>query len=175
MLRALAQLDFPVVITTNYDQHFEKALAGVGKQPRVAIYTPRLEETTDYRKPTAQSPIVFKIHGDISRPETIVITDEDYIDFVLRMSNKEPYDPLPRRLKVVLDGLDDAVCRLQPVGLQPAAAVQDAALEDRQREPSRHVLGRLRARPADHGRLAKPAPLREVHRSGRVGVRATIV
>jgi hypothetical protein len=102
MLRALAQLDFPVVITTNYDQLFEQALRDVGKQPRVAIYTPRLEETTDYRKPTAQSPIVFKIHGDISRPETIVITDEDYIDFVLRMSNKEPYDPLPRRLKVYL-------------------------------------------------------------------------
>jgi len=102
VLRALAELDFPVVITTNYDQLFERALADVGKQPRVAIYTPRLEETTDYRKPTAQSPIVFKIHGDISRPETVVLTDEDYIDFVLRMSNKEPYDPLPRRLKVYL-------------------------------------------------------------------------
>jgi hypothetical protein len=102
MLRALAQLDFPVVITTNYDQLFEKALREAGKEPRVAIYTPKLVETTDYRKPTAQSPIVFKIHGDISRPETIVVTDEDYIDFVLRMSNKEPYDPLPRRLKVYL-------------------------------------------------------------------------
>ena len=102
MLRALAQLDFPVVITTNYDQLFEIALRDAGKQPRVAIYTPKLEETIDYRKPTAQSPIVFKIHGDISRPETLVITDEDYIDFVLRMSNKEPYDPLPRRLKVYL-------------------------------------------------------------------------
>jgi hypothetical protein len=102
MLRALARMDFPVVITTNYDQLFERALAEVGKQPRVTIYTPRLEPTTDYRKPTAQSPIVFKIHGCISRPETVVITDEDYIDFVLRMSNKEPYDPLPRRLKVYL-------------------------------------------------------------------------
>jgi hypothetical protein len=102
MLRALAEMDFPVVITTNYDQLFERALADAGKQPRVAVYTPRLEETTDYRKPTVQSPIVFKIHGDISRPETLVITDEDYIDFVLRMSNKEPYDPLPRRLKVYL-------------------------------------------------------------------------
>ncbi len=66
------------------------------------VDTPAREETTDYRKPTAQSPIVFKIHGDISRPETIVITDEDYIEFVLRMSDKEPYDPLPGRLKVLL-------------------------------------------------------------------------
>lgn len=101
MLRALAELDFPFVITTNYDQLFEQALRDAGKEPRVAIYTPRLEPTPDYRKPTAQSPIVFKIHGDIERAE-IVISDEDYIDFVLRMSNKEPYDPLPRRLKVYL-------------------------------------------------------------------------
>jgi SIR2-like domain len=104
MLRALAQLDFPLVITTNYDQLFENALAAAGKQPRVAVYTPKLEATTDYRDPTADSPIVFKIHGDISRPETIVITDEDYIQFVLRMSNKDPYDPVPLTLKYYLTG-----------------------------------------------------------------------
>jgi len=34
MLRALAELDFPLVITTNYDNLFENALAAAGKQPR---------------------------------------------------------------------------------------------------------------------------------------------
>lgn len=104
MLRALVELDFPLVITTNYDQLLEYALVAVGKQPRVAMYTPQLEPTTDHRDPTAQSPVVFKIHGDISRPETIVITDEDYIQFVLRMSNKDPYDPVPLTLKYYLTG-----------------------------------------------------------------------
>jgi hypothetical protein len=104
MLRALAELGFPLVITTNYDQLFENALAAVGKQPRVAVYTPNLEATTDYRDPSSQSPIVFKIHGDISRPETIVVTDEDYIQFVLRMSSKDPYDPVPLTLKFYLTG-----------------------------------------------------------------------
>jgi hypothetical protein len=104
MLRALAELDFPLVITTNYDQLFENALAAAGKQPRVAVYTPNLEATTDYRDPTPESPVVFKIHGDISRPETIVITDEDYIQFALRMSNKDPYDPVPLTLKFFLTG-----------------------------------------------------------------------
>jgi hypothetical protein len=99
MLRALAELDFPLVITTNYDQLFENALIAAQKQPRVAVYTPNLEPTTDYGEPTAESPVVFKIHGDILRPETIVITDEDYIQFVLRMSSKEPYDPVPLSLK----------------------------------------------------------------------------
>jgi hypothetical protein len=102
MLETLARMDFPLVITTNYDQLFENALAAVGKQPRVAVYTPALEPTTDYRDPTPESPVVFKIHGDISRPETIVITDEDYIQFVLRMSSKDPYDPLPLTLKFFL-------------------------------------------------------------------------
>lgn len=104
MLRALAELDFPLVITTNYDQLLENALVGAGRQPRVAMYTPNLEPTADHRDPTAQSPIVFKIHGDIARPETIVITDEDYIQFVLRMSNKDPYDPVPLTLKYYLTG-----------------------------------------------------------------------
>jgi SIR2-like domain len=104
MLRALAELRFPLVITTNYDRLFENALVQAGKQPRVAAYTPKLEATTDYRDPTAESPVVFKIHGDIARPETIVITDEDYIQFVLRMSNKDPYDPVPLTLKYYLTG-----------------------------------------------------------------------
>lgn len=104
MLEALARLDFPLVITTNYDQLLENALRAAGKEPRVAVYTPRLEPTTDYRDPTAESPIVFKIHGDVSRPESIVITDEDYIQFVLRMSNKDPYDPVPLTLKYYLTG-----------------------------------------------------------------------
>ena len=104
MLRALAELGFPIVITTNYDQLFESALTAVGKQPRVEVYTPNLEPTTDYRDPTAESPVVFKIHGDILRPETLVVTDEDYIQFVLRMSSKDPYDPVPLTLKYYLTG-----------------------------------------------------------------------
>jgi hypothetical protein len=102
MLRALAELDFPLVITTNYDQLFESALSAAYKQPRVAIYQPDTEVTADYHNPTPESPVVFKIHGDIQHPETIVITDEDYIQFVLRMSDKEPYDPIPLTLKFYL-------------------------------------------------------------------------
>jgi len=104
ILRALAELGFPLVITTNYDQLFENALSAADKQPRVAVYTPEDVATTDYRDPTAESPVLFKIHGDIQRPETIVITDEDYIQFVLRMSNKDPYDPVPFTVRYCLTG-----------------------------------------------------------------------
>jgi hypothetical protein len=102
MLRALAELDFPLVITTNYDQLFESTLAAVGKRPRVSVYTPNLEATVDYHDPSPENPVIFKIHGDITRPETLVVTDEDYIQFILRMSNKDPYDPLPLTVKYFL-------------------------------------------------------------------------
>jgi hypothetical protein len=105
MLHALAEMGFPLIITTNFDQHFETALGAAGRQPRIAVYTPNRDEpTVDHREPTADSPVVFKIHGDITRPETIVLTDEDYIQFVLRMSSKDPYDPVPLTLKFYLAG-----------------------------------------------------------------------
>lgn len=99
VLRALAEMSFPLVVTTNYDQLFERALRAAGKEPRVSVYTPELEATQDRGMPTADSPIVFKIHGDIGYPESLVITDEDYIQFVLRMSSKDPYDPVPLTFK----------------------------------------------------------------------------
>jgi hypothetical protein len=95
-LRALAELNFPLVITTNFDKLFERALYAAGKDPRKAVYSPESRPTPDCTPdPTAQRPFIFKIHGDIDQPESIVITDEDYIDFVLRMSDKNEFHPVP--------------------------------------------------------------------------------
>jgi hypothetical protein len=99
MLRALAQLDFPLVITTNYDGLFERALRDAGKRPRVSVYKPEPEATTDFEDETPLSPVIYKLHGDIEHRDSLVVTDEDYIQFVLRMSDKEPYDPIPLSLK----------------------------------------------------------------------------
>jgi hypothetical protein len=102
MLAALARLDFPLVITTNYDGLFERALRDAGKQPRVSIYKPGDDPTMEFEDESVQSPVIYKLHGDISHRESIVVTDEDYIQFVLRMSDKEPYDPIPLSLKYFL-------------------------------------------------------------------------
>ena len=106
MLHALARLDFPIVITTNYDQLFEQALRMAGKKPRVSIYKPEHnnEPTEDPRRPTVKSPVIYKLHGDIERRDSLVVTDEDYIQFVLRMGDKEQFDPIPLSLKFHLTG-----------------------------------------------------------------------
>ena len=101
ILHELAGLDFPLVMTTNYDGLFEMALQAKGKEPILSIYDPSgKDETLDsLTKPDPRRPFISKIHGDIRQPESIVITDEDYIQFVLRMSQKEPYDPVPMTFK----------------------------------------------------------------------------
>ncbi len=102
MLHALARLDFPLVITTNYDRLFEQALYAAGKEPRVSVYSPKAEPTTDFADATASNPVIYKLHGDIAQRASLVVTDEDYIQFVLRMGHKDPYDPIPLSLKYFL-------------------------------------------------------------------------
>jgi hypothetical protein len=108
LLQQLAQLDFPVVVTTNFDTHFEDALAAERRRPFVSAYRNNLEateRTDDYPSlfPTPAEPFVVKIHGDIVRtPRSLVVTEEDYIQFVLRMSDKSPYHPVPEVAKAYL-------------------------------------------------------------------------
>ena len=97
VVRALAALDFPLVMTTNYDQLFEQSLRAAGKDPQLCVYSPSArnptEDPTD--DPTPANPFVCKLHGDIDVPDSAVLTDEDYIQFVLRMSDKAPFHPVP--------------------------------------------------------------------------------
>jgi hypothetical protein len=99
MLRALAELDFPLVITTNQESLYENTLAQIGKTPRLSIYTPSSRPSDDPKVSTAQSPVIYKLHGDIGHPETVVVTDEDLMKFVMRMSENEAFNPAPTGLK----------------------------------------------------------------------------
>ena len=110
VLRGLARLGFPIVITTNYDHLYEKALAQVQKETSAgaaskpaaggnfqkSIYSPKSTvRTRDCPSlPSSVSPYLLKIHGDLDEDDSIVITDEDYIQFVLRMSDKHPFHPV---------------------------------------------------------------------------------
>lgn len=97
VVRALAALDFPLVMTTNFDQLFERSLREFGKQPQLCIYSPSAKNPTEdpTDDPTPATPFVCKLHGDVDEPDSAVVTDEDYIQFVLRMGDKAPFHPVP--------------------------------------------------------------------------------
>jgi hypothetical protein len=121
VLYALAALRFPLVVTTNYDNLYERAIDAVNKERAIAaarkagqvvdeqaieaatkgqydlcIYSrDKTVPTRDCpRKLDPERPYILKIHGDISVSSSIVITDEDYIHFVMRMSDTEPHHPI---------------------------------------------------------------------------------
>jgi hypothetical protein len=92
----LAQLDFRLIITTNYDRLIEGAFAGADKPCRTSVYTPlstvptrRLGELDPLR------PYLLKIHGDVDDAASLVVTQEDYIRFVLRMRDYDNVNPVP--------------------------------------------------------------------------------
>lgn len=96
VLKALGELSFPFIITTNYDQLIEMALNNAGKTPIKKVFDKTKDNpASDYPcgpNPTPEQPFLFKMHGDIDIPESIVITDEDYIDFTLKMGSSGSYD-----------------------------------------------------------------------------------
>jgi len=123
VLRGLARLGFPIVITTNYDNLYERALmqiapTGVAPTPAAGpesamaedglfdkfVYSPKSTEITKDCSPNpAQAlPYLLKIHGDLEQRESLVITDEDYIQFVLRMGDCKPFHPVGQNVLTYL-------------------------------------------------------------------------
>ncbi len=94
-LRMLAALPFRFIITTNYDRLFEQALRSVTvspgktKDPMVRVYDPNASGAPEdvLLDPEVERPVLLKLHGDIDKPNSIVITEEDYINFIYRMGS----------------------------------------------------------------------------------------
>lgn len=106
--RVLAELPLRTYITTNYDDFMFRALEWVETEPG-KNKTPRREvcqwnTTIDRRRsrsrkrktdcrPDIQNPLVFHLHGHVDDPESLVLTEDDYLDFLISIGRDE--DLLP--------------------------------------------------------------------------------
>ncbi len=105
----LADLPLPVYITTNYDNFMVKALEYRDKKPKQEIcrwnkyveYIPSVFEGGVF-DPDQTNPVVFHLHGQAQIPESIVLTEDDYLDFLVNISR----DPvlIPPRIQRALTG-----------------------------------------------------------------------
>ena len=113
----LAEPKLPIYITTNYDHFMEAAL--IRRQPisdfcrwnkdllKDEIYTDLagnfrkvnfsfsetklssvLDQASDY-KPTEDRPLVYHLYGDMAAPESMVLTERDYFDFVINLNKND--------------------------------------------------------------------------------------
>ncbi|MDP9383127.1 MAG: SIR2 family protein [Chloroflexota bacterium] len=76
--KALAALPLDVLMTTNYDHRYEEALAAA-KRP----YVPFVRDA-DLARTSPRATGVYKLHGDIDDPPTMVLTAQDYEDWEFR-------------------------------------------------------------------------------------------
>lgn len=93
--RVLASLPLPAYITTNYDDFMFRALElDPFRDPRQEFcrWNPVLENEQllfasepDY-EPTVANPLVFHLHGTYDKPESMVLTEDDYLDFLWRIA-----------------------------------------------------------------------------------------
>lgn len=100
----LAQLPLSTYLTTNPDNFMFQALRYVSKAPRQqeCLWQEVFGETKEYKqmRGTVENPLVFHLYGSARKPESIVLTEDDHLDF-LRLISKEPWRlPLHIRSKL---------------------------------------------------------------------------
>jgi hypothetical protein len=107
--RMLADLDLPIYLTTNYDDFMYDALASRGKQPRREVchwnsYIARLAPSVlqGGYAPSPPEPLVFHLHGFIEQAETLVLTEDDYLEFLVNFSQENKLQFLPDIIRTKL-------------------------------------------------------------------------
>jgi hypothetical protein len=111
-LQLLAKFPLPIYITTSPSDFLERALEAdaVGKKPRTQICfwsgpvltTARPQHQTDPEFiPSVMEPLVYHLYGLEDYPQTLVLSEDDYINFLVSMmedsNTQNPLIPLSLR------------------------------------------------------------------------------
>ena len=94
---ALAALPFCSVISSCHDSLLVKALEAHGKKPVVGRYHFRGDNEDLLPSGTVANPLVYYLHGHVSDPESLVLTENDLLDFLVAVVSKNP--PLPSSVR----------------------------------------------------------------------------
>ena len=99
----LAALPFSLIVTTGQDSMLEQALKAAGKAPVTQRYHLRGDkrENPEFVVPgSPASPVVFHLFGSAEEPSSLVLSENDVLDFLIRVVSERP--PLPNSLLRVL-------------------------------------------------------------------------
>jgi hypothetical protein len=103
-LDLLAEMPLPIFVTTSHHDFMERALRKADKHPRVQVCpwnedfgeTPpppvwfdsksAPEDVDPDSEPTPVTPLVYHLYGYEKNPASLVITEDDYMDFLIKVS-----------------------------------------------------------------------------------------
>ena len=91
--RRIASLPFKLCITTTPDDFLYNAFVAEGKTPARAFYDFRRGQAQMLREPTVARPLVYHLYGYSDNPDSLVITENDLIDFLVNVVREEPRLP----------------------------------------------------------------------------------
>ena len=141
-LLTLASFPLPIYLTTSYHNFMEVALQQVGKSPRTEIcrWHKGLESIPsvfdDDYQPTVHEPLVFHLHGLDKYSDSLVITEDDYLEFLVAISQNvgRGTDRIPRRIR---QAMTDSSLMLLGYGLrnQDFRVLFWGLIEPRPRQP----------------------------------------
>jgi hypothetical protein len=103
--KALAQLPLPIYVTTSSDSLLSTALFEAGKNPEVVFcpwneYAEQVETIYDREpnyRPTPERPLVYHLFGRLGEPDSIVLTEDDYFDFLIGVTSNKDLIPIDVR------------------------------------------------------------------------------
>ncbi|WP_048065428.1 SIR2 family protein [Methanosarcina acetivorans] len=103
----LADFPLPIYITTTYDDLMVQALESCGKTPTQEIcrwneYLIQRKPTSPDFDPTPEKPLVYHLNGCYKIPESLVLTEDNYLDFLVAISKEQ--NLLPPRIQQAFGG-----------------------------------------------------------------------
>jgi hypothetical protein len=98
-LRLLAELPLPIYITTSYHDFLEVALsrATPQKTPVSEIFywddtlhhIPSIYDREPNYQPSVERPLVYHLYGLDTYPESLVLSEDDYLDFLIKVTEED--------------------------------------------------------------------------------------
>ncbi len=108
-LAVLSDLPLSIFMTTNYDLLIQGMLARMNKSPRHELcrWNSALRRQPDIFDsegfvPTPSNPLVYHLHGHHASPDSLVLTEDDYLDFLVNFNRYDDF--LPLRISEALSG-----------------------------------------------------------------------
>lgn len=103
-LDLLASLPVRIFVTTGYYDFLERALRGKGKGPHThlclwnmdAIALKEEHKLVPGWEPTTQEPMVYHVFGLEDYPESMVVSEDDYMEFLMRLAQDKVGDDVEK-------------------------------------------------------------------------------
>ncbi len=97
----LAGWPIEVVLTTNFDNLMERAFIKNDKDASKAIYNRFGDQEQIKVEPKVHAPLVYKLHGSLDDIDSMIITEDNYIDFLINLIEGNP--KIPDKVKNIFD------------------------------------------------------------------------